>query len=225
MRLIAFLFLFFVSNGCSNKVDTSFIPKEFDYSDDKIGSGKTFVYKNALTGQESFKDIKIIHQKDKSYRTVKSYDSHSVSDSAIISNGQTIELHNFFMSADDKIIKGEKLQDTIISGNEKLGTHFTKWIYQTPQLLYTTSSEEKFIKDTSISWQGHQLACLVTQARGNVSLQQINDASANHQTVIISRLYFAEGIGLIKYSIEFTDRNGKYNNNSWDLITIKEAQQ
>lgn len=224
MKLIAFLFLSFIINACSNKVDTKFIPKEFDFSDDKIGYGKTFIYKNFNTNQETFKDLKIINKNGKSYRTVKSYDSRSVSDSAIIYNGHTIELHNFFMSGDGKITKGEKLQDTVVSGNGKLGAHLTKWTYRTSQLIYTTSSEEKFIKDTSISWQGNQLKCIVTQANGNISLQTINDVSANNQTAVVSRLYFAEGIGLIKFSIVFTNHNGKYSNNNWELITIKEVQ-
>ena len=43
-------------------MDTKFIPKEFDFSDDKIGYGKTFIYKNFNTNQETFKDLKIINK-------------------------------------------------------------------------------------------------------------------------------------------------------------------
>ena len=59
IKLLAFLFLFFIINACSNKVDTKFIPKEFDYSDDKIGYGKTFIYKNFNTSEETFKELGI----------------------------------------------------------------------------------------------------------------------------------------------------------------------
>jgi hypothetical protein len=223
MKLLSVLILTFICNACSNRVvDVSFIPKEFDYPNDKIESGKTFIYKNTETNEETFKDIKIVHDKDQIYRTVKSYDSHSVSDSAIIFNGRTIALYNFFMSGNKKVIKGEKLQDTVIFNNEKLGTHLTKWIYRTDDLLYTTTSEEKFIKDTFITWENHQLPCLAVQKNGNISLQVINSPAANHQTRFSYKLFFAEGIGLIKFSIEFEGQKGKYNG-SWDLISIKET--
>jgi hypothetical protein len=221
MKFIASLFLIFVTNSCSPDL-TSFIPKDFDYPDNKIGAGKTFVYKNIDSNQYNFKDIRLIN--DKSYRSIREYDNHSVSDSLITYNGRTIEVYNFFMSGDGTITKGEKLQDTIVKTNDKLGKHLSKWIYRTSQALNTTYSEEAFIKDTNINWQNQPLQCLETQANANVTFQMINNPSVTHNIPVTSKFYYAKGLGLIKFSIAFTDHNGKYINNTWNLINIKDIQ-
>ena len=70
MKLIAFLFIIFVSNSCSTHL-IRFIPKDFEYPDNKIGAGKTFVYYNIDSNQTEFRNIRLINDKD--YRSITTY--------------------------------------------------------------------------------------------------------------------------------------------------------
>jgi hypothetical protein len=228
MKFIASLFLIFVVNSCSTD-STPFIPKDFDYPDNKIGAGKTFVYQDVDLNKYMFKDIKLINAEDQRYITTYYYrmpDStgRSVSDSIVTSNGRTIEVYNFWMSGDNKIIKGEKLGDTILDNNGKLGKHSTKWMFHTTQSLYTTNSEEKYTKDTMINWQNQSFPCLVTQANSHIISQAISNSGFNYNTAITSRFYYAKGIGLIRFSTEFTDYYGKHHNNLWNLVRIRDIK-
>jgi len=218
MKFIASLFLICITNSCSPDL-TSFIPKDFDYPDNKIGDGKTFVYKNGDSNEYTFRDVRLIN--DKGYRSIKSYNNLSISDSIITYNDRAVEEYNFFMSGDGKITRGEKSQDTIVKNNDKLGKHLTKWTYRTSQLINIVYAEERYIKDTMINWQNQPLQCLVTQADANVIFQAINNSSSKHGLKVASKLYYAKGIGLIKYSIAFTDHTGKFSNKTWSLISIK----
>jgi hypothetical protein len=215
MKFIASLFLIFVIYSCSTGL-TYFIPGDFDYPNNEIKAGKTFVYKNSDSNQYYFKDIKLINYKG--YRSIKSYDEHSIKDSIITYNGRTIEVYNFFILGNGKAIRGQKLQDIILNNNDKLGKHLTEWSYRNPKVFLTTTLEEKYNKDTTVNWQNHSLECLVTQANG------ILRYSSNHQTIYTFKYYYAKGIGLIKYASEYTDYHGKYYHTIWNLLSIKDIQ-
>ncbi len=219
MKFIAFLFLILVNKSCSQD-KTNFIPKNFDYPDNKIGNGKTFVYKNFQTNKESFQNLRLINSEG--YYSVTISNNNSIGDSLIIYNSKVIERYNFFMSGNSTITKGEKLLDTILNNNDKWGKYLTKWAYRTTQLLYTTQTEEKYIKDTIYEWQGQSLQCLVTQRNTSTIIQAINDTSLNHNTAVIYKFYYAKGIGIIKTTTEFTDHNGEYVNDTWTLESIRE---
>jgi hypothetical protein len=218
MRFIAYLFLVFTIYSCSTDLHR-FIPEDFDYPNNKIGAGKTYVYWNRDSSQYHFDDIRIIN--DKGYRSIRSYGDDSIGDSIITSNGRTIEVYNFFLSRDRKGIKGEKLQDITLNNNHKLGKHLTEWSYQASKILCTTKLEEEYVKDTAINWQNHPLECLVTRATG---ILRYSDSKSNHQTTYAFKYYYAKGIGVIRYSNEFTDYHGKYHSNTWNLASIKDIQ-
>jgi len=218
MKFMASLFLVFIIHSCSTDLPR-FIPEDFDYPNNKIGAGKTYVYRNRDSSQYHFNDIKIIN--DQGYRSIRNYGDDSIGDSIITYNGRTIEVYNFFLSRDRKGIKGEKLQDIILSNNDKLGKHLTEWSYRAPKILCRTRLEEEYVKDTTINWQSHPLECLVTRATGILRYRLSN---SNYQTTYAFKYYYAKGIGVIRYSNEFTDHYGKYHSNTWDLVSIKAIQ-
>jgi len=217
MKFIAFLFLV-ISVLSYSTAPPRYIPKDFNYPNNKIGSGKTFVYKNSDSNQYYFTDIKLIN--DKGYRSIKNYEEHSIKDSLITYNDRTIENYNFIISGDSKVVKGEKLQDTILDNSKKLGKHYTLWSFRTSKVLFTFAAEEEYDKDTTINWQNHPLKCLVTQ--GYKVLQY--DSNYNNRITYFFNHYYAKGIGLIRYYGEYTDYHGKYHSNTWNLVNIKEIQ-
>jgi len=93
MKFMASLFLVFIIHSCSTDLPR-FIPEDFDYPNNKIGAGKTYVYRNRDSSQYHFNDIKIIN--DQGYRSIRNYGDDSIGDSIITYNGRTIEVYNFF---------------------------------------------------------------------------------------------------------------------------------
>ena len=201
----------------------AFIPEEFEYPDTKIGTGKTFVYQNIKNKQEIFKELKLVNSNGNNYRTLKSYDIHSASDSVKSLNGVTIEVFNFFMAGDGNVTKGQKMRDTILHNEQKLGTHISEWTFNTEGLLYTTISEERYLKDTTIIWQNKDLPCLVTKGNAKIELQVKANTSIKHTTNVSGIFYHAKGIGIFKYSIAFIDHDGKENNNTFELTSINDS--
>ena len=222
MRFIIFFFLVFFSTACIKKASVSFIPKEFNFSDDKIGEGKLFIYENRMKNKVTFDSIKSLNDNGKIFRITKIYDSLKVSDSILFFNGQVIESYNFFMSKNSQPIKANELQDTIIYNHERLGVRYYNCKYLSAKTLNTINVVERFLKDTSIFWENSLLPCIVTKSSCLIKVQANNDSTIQlHLTANQSR-YYAKGIGLIRYEIHFTDHDGNKNNDCWSLKAIKE---
>ena len=220
MKITPFLLLLLFVSGCDDHINY-FIPDGFQYPDNKIEKGKTFVYQNNSTQERTFKDLRTLDMDGQHFQTLKSYDSNSVSDSVKLLNGKSFETFNFFMNKGRNPIKAENLKDTILNNGQKLGIHLTERKYQTEQIQYLTTSQEQYLKDTTIIWENSKLLCLVTQANAKIEIKVKADTSINHLTKVVSNFYYAKDIGLIKYSIQFTDQNGKDNYGLWELKSIK----
>jgi len=244
MKLFSIILSFTLLANISNQRSSYFIPKEFEFPDDSIGNGKTFFYKNEAYLNEddwntenastmyvenmyTFKNLQLINIDGEKYRQVKEYDHSltSITDSIIILDGKALAVFNFFMSGDGKAIAGEKIQDTVIEDENKLGKHLVKRIYHGEKLTHIVSSEEKFLKDTIITWKKNKLPCLVTRTTGLVKVQTNADTSFNYTFKVFSNTYYAKGIGEIKYSIDFIDHTGKDNYAMWDLISIYDSKK
>jgi len=222
MRYITFFFLVLFSNACVKKTSVYFIPKEFNFSDDKIGKGKLFIYENRMKNKVIFESVKLLNDNGKIFRITKRYDSLKVSDSTLIYNGQVIESYNFFISQNSKPIKAYELQDTVIYNHERLGVRYFNCKYLSDKTLNTINVDERFLKDTSIYWDDSLLPCIVTKSACLIRVQAKNDSTKELHVKAIQSRYFAKGIGLIRYEIDFTDHDGNKNNDCWNLKAIKE---
>jgi len=220
MKIFSFFFLLLFINKCSDN-SNYFIPNDFQYPENKIEMGKTFVYQNNATQELTFIDLKILDINGQHFQTLKSYDSNSVSDSLKLLNGRTFEIFNFFMNKGGNPVKAENLKDTILNNGKKLGIRLTERKYETEQLQYVTTSQEQFLKDTTVVWENSKLPCLVTQTNAKIKIKVNADTSINHLTEVASEFYYAKGIGVIKYTVQFTDHNGKENYGVWELKSIK----
>jgi len=223
MKISSFLLLLLWINRCSEHPDC-FIPDDFQYPDNKIGMGKTFVYQNSATQEVTFKDLKILNVNGQHFQTLKSYDSSSAGDSVKSLNGRTFETFNFFMNKGGNPVKAENLKDTILKNGQKLGIHLTERKYEAEDLRYIVTSQEQFLKDTTVVWENSELPCLVTQANAEIRIEVKADTSINHLIEETSEYYYAKGIGVIKYTNQFIDHNGKDNYDVWELKSIKKIK-
>ena len=212
--------LFF--NKCTDTKTAYFIPQEFQYPDAKIGNGKIFVYEDSLTKKLALKSIKLINVNGNNYRVYKQYDSTATTDSTIIFNGKTFEDYNFIING--KAAKADIIQDTIINNGIKLGEHIYKCIYNTPPTFTSLNIEEKFLKDTSIYWQGKPVKCLLTYESIRLEIHSISDTSEKQGLSATLTNYYAKGYGIIKYSLHMIDHTGKAFYSSGNLESIKNIE-
>jgi hypothetical protein len=204
---------------CSAQKPTDFIPKEFRYPDDKIGAGKTFIYQDSLTAKRSFENLQIVNRDGKRFKMIKEYDSNSVSDSAIYLEDRVVEHYNFILN-NGSPIKAENLQDTVTNNGHRLGVHSSQIRYKTDALIYTATNREEFLKDSTINWQGKQLPSLVTSGNSRIEIKVKADTTVSQVMEVHMRFYYAKEVGLIRYSIQFTDHTGKDNYGIWKLERI-----
>jgi len=222
-----FLFLFILTTNfskCSGQKYSDFIPKEFRYPDSKIGAGKIFIYEDSITKQRRFENLRILNSNGKQFKTTKSYDSISISDSIKSFNGRVVERYNFFLNKGGSPIKAEDLEDTVINNGHRLGSHLSQIRYETDALIYTASSKEEFLKDTTITWQGNQLPSLVLFGNSKVEIKAKADTSVSQVLEVHLKFYYAKYLGLIQYSIQFTDHTGKENHGLWKLKRIDDMK-
>jgi hypothetical protein len=209
---------------CSAQKPTDFIPKEFRYPDDKIGAGITFIYQDSLTAQRTFENFQIVNRDGKRFKATIKYDSNSVNDSVLYLNGRVVEHYNFFLNKGGNPIKAENLQDTVTNNGHKLGVHSSQIRYRTDALIYTATTKEEYLKDTTINWQGKQLPSLVTSGNSRVEIKVIADTTVSQVMEVHLRFYYAKDVGLIRYSIQFTDHTGKDNYGLWKLERIDDMK-
>jgi hypothetical protein len=223
MRISLSLFVFAaIFIKCSAQKPIDFIPKEFRYSDDKIGGGKTFIYQDSLTAQRTFEKFQFVNRDGKRFKAIIKYDSSSVSDSVLYLDGRVVEHYNFFLNKGGNPIKAENFQDIVTNNGHRLGVHSSQIKYGTDALIYTATTKEEFLKDTTITWQEKRLPSLVTSGNSRVEIKVKADPTVSQMMEVHLRFYYAKGVGLIRYSIQFTDHTGKDNYGLWKLERIDE---
>jgi hypothetical protein len=221
MRILLSLLIFApILIRCSAQKPANFIPKEFEYPDDTIGAGKTFIYEDSLTKRQHYENLQILDSNGKKLKITKSYDSSSVSDSVRYLDDKLVEHYNFFLNKGGNPIKAENLQDTVTNNEHRLGVHSSQIRYRTDALIYTATTKEEFLKDTTITWQGKQLPSLVTSGNSRVEIKVKADTTVSEVMEVHLRFYYARNVGLIRYSIQFTDHTGKDSYGLWKLEKI-----
>jgi hypothetical protein len=205
MRYVAFILLVLSVNACSRKISGAFIPKEYRYSEDRIGNGKLFVYRNSSNNQKENLSLKKITVNRQKYLVVKQFADGFTSDSLIIVNGKIIEEYLFFTNDDrQKVNKFKTTKDVIIRDGSKLGRNVIKRKFQDNETYTQMDIEERFLKDTSLMWQGKKLKCIVITLNSKIKIYK---PGMNAQTFLSEggQLYYAEGIGLIMWSVAITN--------------------
>jgi hypothetical protein len=217
MRLLIIIISISLLSNCAKKSNDFFLPKEYTYPIDSIGEGKTFIYKNDKTGEQTYEDYKVIESGGQKSLSVLSYHENGKSDSAIMKDGRRVEEYNFFFSGNPPMIKGKIIQDTVIKDGGKFGKYISVITYNSDSLIRIVSSTETYIKDTSILWNGISLPSLLMQGEGTINITSTDTSVSLYST---SNFYYAKGIGLIRYTIAFKDHLGNDNYSVWELDAI-----
>jgi hypothetical protein len=192
--------------SCGRQKSSYFIPKEFEYPDDSIGNGKTFIYLDTLNKQNTYLDIRMFSVGAKKVRSIVQYNPVSFKDSDIISDGKRIEIYSQLSKVDQKMYKGEDIVDKIVNDGENSLMHITSRTYHNNIIIAKISFQESVIKDTTILWMGNYLPCIETKKEGKVEGRSRKYSTLNFDDTILSICYYAKRIGLIRYSIAFKDR-------------------
>jgi hypothetical protein len=224
MKFIILLFVALSLNKCSDKKSNYFIPQEFQYPENKIEKGKTFIYQNALRKKITFRSVELSNINGQKYLISKEFDSTSTTDSAIFLNGKILEDYNFVLNGGNSATKAIIAEDTVINNGLKLGKHVKEYIFQTPATSVIINIEDIFIKDTSCIWQGKTLDCLEIQSVAKVKFNSLTDTSFKYLLNASNLMYYAKGVGLIKYIIQFRNLNGIDEYGDWELKEIKDVE-
>lgn len=214
----------FISCG-SKSEKTGFLPKDNYFPIDQIGNGKTFIYnKVGATNQTSFKDLKLITGSGGQFLLSKQYTSDVKFDSSKTSiDSRLIETFTFMSpdNSDNKHlpIKGEIKEDKVIDNGTKFGQRVSKIIYTGNENVVTIKTEEEYLKDTVITWQGKQLECIVIHMKSTVEFSSKSNPLAKQEMAYNGDSYFVKGLGMIRYTSQT-----KKDFSIWQLVDIKDAK-
>lgn len=197
---------------------------EFQYPESKIHSGKTFIYEDSLTKKQTFESLQFRNINGKKLKVSKSFDSNSISDSVIYFGNGITEHYNFFMNKNGSPVKGDMLQEKVTRNGHRLGIYSAQIRYITDDLIFTTTTKEEFLKDTIITWQSNQITSLVISTNSTIEIKVKADTILSHMIEVHSRLYYSKNVGLIRYSVQFTDHTGKDNYTLWKLARIDDMK-
>jgi hypothetical protein len=223
MRLFFLLMMFptFISCG-SPKERTDFLPKEYRFPTKKIGSGKTFVFsKVGAENETSLKDLQLITESGKQFFLSKQYSDEAKFDSSKSSDIKLIETFTF-MSPDNSNsthlpIKGEIKEDKIIDNGTKFGQSVSKIVYTGNENIVTINSQEEYLKDTVLTWQGKQMNCIVTRMKSTIEFTSKKNPFAKQDIEYSGDSYFAKDIGVVRYTTQT-----KKDFSIWELTEIKD---
>jgi hypothetical protein len=222
MKLLLLIILIIFFQSCHRQKLGAFIPKEFYYPDDSIGSGKTFTYHDSANNKYKYTDLKLIYSENKKLIVFVSYDSILTRDSVIELNHKVIDWYKQLGAYDSTLVKAEGLVDMTIDDNSRLGKNKISIFFQNDIISEKISTEKIFVKDTSMIWNGKYFDCLIMESNGKFEIRSHKYPSLNYNLNAIHYSYFAKGIGQIEMSDKYRDRKGKNHFDEWYLSSIKD---
>lgn len=219
MKSFAFIFLVTSIPGCiSTKKITSFIPNDYQFSENQIGNGKTFVYQKIGTNEHTYRDLVKKNEAGKTYVINRQYALDKTFDSSKRLADKLIETYIFIFD-NGRQIKGDIKEDTTIRNKTKFGLRLQRITYNASDFIVTRISKQEFLKDTSIIWEGKQLDCIAINATYVAEFQSNVNMFLKQESLSSGILYFARGLGLIRYTISFKEENY-----IWELKAVKDIK-
>ena len=221
MRQLFCALLFTFLTSCSGQKTPRFIPKAFEYPDDSIGQGKTFIYHDSLHNQDTYLELRSIVRGSDTVQSYFRYNDTAVLDSQIINQGRLMETYRALSSLYPRMYKGEDIVDVTTDDGTKLGRNKKSTTYHNDTVTETISWESQFIKDTSIIWKGQLLPCLVIQSNGKLEVRSKKYTPLNFTSRGLLYDYYAKNIGVIKYLLTFKDKKNIDYYLPWSLTSIE----
>lgn len=175
-----------------------FVPLDYEYPATILSSPKTFVYKNLSTSALTYKDI---IRKDKDGAVIinwKDYDSSNIADSSTEINDENV---GHYMIINGQYYRGIVNEDSTYQNGSQLGEKIQSESFTIgTSLVVTANIRSRFLKDTTINWNGKTLPTIVIQSKAKLVYQNTQDQSSEQQSITETFYYFAKNVGLIRYS-------------------------
>src|SRR6185369_2850491 len=207
---ISFL-LFHIMSWAQSK---SFVPLDYEYPPAILHSPKTFVFKNAVTSELSFKDISLVQKPDSVIVIWKEYGGAPLIDSCVEVNDKGKE---HYLIINGNMTKAIIIEDSLYDNGSKLGEKKQSLYFNiNSSLTFSAAIRSSFLKDTSIIWKGEPVPCLVIRSDSKLIFSNPQNAAQQREDIFKTLYYFGKNVGLIKYSSE---RNGKFD--LWELQEIR----
>jgi hypothetical protein len=225
MRLSASIWLFIVAVSCTEKKSRRFIPEAFEYPVDSIGEGKTFIFHDSVQNADTYVALNSFMRGGDTVQTFTRYNATTILDSQVFNRGQLVETYYPLSSLHPRLYKGEAIADEVTSDGTKPGVSEKSYTYRNDTVTVTLSSKTRFLKDTSVLWQGHELPCLVIQSNRIVDAQSKSYKGLNYTVKTQYVGYLAKNLGVIKYVLSFRDRQNNDHYMVWDLVAIEDGKK
>ena len=194
-----------------------FVPLKFAFPDSILTEPKTYVYKNAATGDFRYRDVILKRKENNIIVHWKDYDKSTLADSSTEINGKSFDR---YMIINGQAIKATETEDSIYQNDTRFGERVQTLFFNlssTISLFETVHSI--FLKDTTFEWHGKQISCVVTQSFYRQKLANSLFPDKPKELTGVVYYYFGKDIGLLMYRSEI--ENEKL---TWLLVDITEIK-
>jgi hypothetical protein len=192
-----------------------FVPLEYEYPPSLLATAKTYVYKNLKTGALRYKDVALERRGTDVVVHWKEYDNSPISDSCTEVNDKGFD---HYMLMNGMAIKAVVSEDSVYNDSSKLGERVQTFYFNlSTEISLLVSIRSSFLKDTSITWKGNALPCLVIQSN---QIQRLTNSLFPDKPKEVNGIiyyYFAKGLGQFMYRSE-----SEQDRSTWELQEIKE---
>jgi hypothetical protein len=215
--LLFSVFFLGISAGCTHAQSSPFVPLEYEYPQSALSSPKTYIYKDLATGALRYKDIALERNGNDLVVHWKEYDDSPVADSCTEINDKGFD---HYMLMNSTAVKAVVSEDSVYQNGTKLGEKVQTFYFNlSDQITLFTSTRSSFLKDTSITWKGIPVPCLVVQSNRLQRLTNSLFPDKPKEANGIIYFYFAKDVGLIMYRSE-----SQQDHSVWQLQEIKDKR-
>ena len=202
-----------------------FIPIEYRYPTDKIGNGKTYVYTKAGDSNDTvYNDLHLITENGIQYFLVTRYNTTAKLDSMKLTTwDKEVEVFSFrspdFSDTNVVCLRGEIKEDTIIDNGTELGKYLYRVVYLGEKNKVTVRTEEEYLKDTVLLWNGREVNCIVVRATGDKEFAMRGFPFLSRDLKDTDDICYAKGIGMLQFTMRSEDGLVK-----WELVDLRDMK-
>jgi hypothetical protein len=194
-----------------------FVPLEFEYPETILTTPKTYVYKNTINGAVRFRDIVFEKRANDVIINWKEYDASPIADSCTEVNDKCLD---HYMIMNRQALKAIVTEDSVYKDGSRLGEKVQTFYFNLNETISLFASiHSLFLKDTSLTWQGKSVPCIVIQSYNRQKLTNSLVPDKPKEINGIVYYYFGKDVGLLMYRSEMDNEK-----TTWQLIEIKDRK-
>lgn len=217
MRILFFsflsCFLWLLPSGLKAQ-HKPFVPLIYEYPRDILSSAKTYVFKNTVTGELSYKAISRHDTAGTVTITWRSFGSSPAEDSAVEVNDKLVD---HYLKINGQQFRGVRSEDSIYQDGSRLGEKRQAECFDIGAALRVCADiRSHFQKDTLVTWKGKKTETVVIKSVANTVFENPTNAQERKELSVTMIYYFGKEVGLLRYSSYSEDKQ-----ESWILQEIK----